>query len=76
MRTETSHCPKCGGSMEEGFLLDEGRNSSSPASWIEGPPERSFWTGVKTRGREKLRVVTYRCERCGFLEAYATEPVN
>jgi hypothetical protein len=61
--------------MEEGFLVDRGEaNMVKPARWVDGAPERSFWTGTKTRGKEQYRVATFRCDRCGYLESYATHP--
>jgi hypothetical protein len=59
--------------MEEGFLLDHTHGGQVAANWVSGPPEKSFWTGVKTRGKEKLAVSVFRCERCGYLESYARE---
>lgn len=64
-------CPKCQGALEEGFTLDHSSGESLAAEWVEGPPERSFWTGVKTRGKDRLPIQTFRCERCGYLESYA-----
>ena len=67
-------CLRCRGPMEPGFLLDRHHHSQAGTQqWIEGEPERSFWTGIKTRGKEKVPVRTFRCERCGYLEAYASE---
>lgn len=66
----TLNCPKCGGAMEEGFLMDVG-STLVQSHWLEGKPERSFWTGLKTSDRQQLTVMTYRCETCGFLESYA-----
>ncbi len=40
-------------------------------SWIEGPPQKSMWTGLKLSGRARSEIVTWRCNRCGFLEQYA-----
>ena len=58
--------------METGVLLDKGHGDAlNTAEWLEGEPERSFWTGVKTKGRERLPVRTYRCVKCGYLESYA-----
>lgn len=65
-------CPKCKGKMEPGYVLDEGHGTSLVAQWVEGPPSRSAWTGMKTKGRRKLPITTYRCTRCGFLESFAT----
>ena len=68
------HCPKCAGAMLPGFVLDRGHaNSLAPSYWQEGAPEKSFWTGIKTRGHQQLPITTYRCGQCGFLESYARE---
>jgi hypothetical protein len=64
-------CPKCRGEMEAGFLVDHTYATSAASEWVEGPVEASFWTGVKLRGRERRRVNTWRCVRCGYLESYA-----
>ena len=72
MTNESAVCPKCDGMMEEGFILDRGHfNAAAVSEWIEGAPESSFWTGLKTGGREKFQVMTYRCADCGYLESYA-----
>jgi uncharacterized Fe-S cluster-containing MiaB family protein len=63
--------------MSEGFVLDHGdANAASQQKWVEGAPERSFWLGLRTKGRDKFRVRTYRCDKCGYLESYATEAVD
>ena len=67
----TSECPKCRSRMEEGFIQDAGQHGVQTGKWIEGAPEKSFWTGVKTKGKRQFEVHTYRCSRCGYLEAYA-----
>jgi hypothetical protein len=60
--------------MSEGFVLDRGHgNAAAVQKWVEGEPERSFWTGLRTRGRDKFAISTWRCDRCGYLESYATE---
>jgi len=64
-------CPKCRQKMEEGFIKDEGHYNVHPSKWIEGPPEKSFWTGTKTAGKKQAPVVTCRCAGCGYLEPYA-----
>lgn len=64
-------CAKCGGAMEKGFMLEASYvNNLVPPEWAEGEIERSFWTGVNTKGRIRHTVVTYRCTACGFLESY------
>jgi len=67
-------CLRCRGSMEPGFVVDRGHHSSpGTQEWVEGEVERNFWSGIKTKGRTKLAVRTYRCEKCGLLESYALE---
>jgi ribosomal protein L37E len=66
-----STCPKCGSRLQEGYVPDRGRPGIKQASWVEGKPERSFWTGLKLHGRAQYPIATYRCSRCGFLESYA-----
>jgi len=65
------NCPRCSGSMEVGFVVDEGYGTRTVAKWVAGEPERSVWTGLKLRGKAKQDVATYRCKRCGYLESYA-----
>ena len=63
--------------MHEGFVLDRGHgNAIGVSKWVEGEPEKSFWTGYKTKDREKFEISTYRCERCGYLESYAQNPAK
>jgi hypothetical protein len=64
-------CPKCRTRMEEGFIKDETYGQVLASKWVEGAPEKSFWTGTKTRGKEQVEVRTYRCTGCGYLESYA-----
>jgi predicted nucleic-acid-binding Zn-ribbon protein len=70
MTDKSAGCPKCNGTMEVGFIL-EGGEGRFVSEWVEGAPEFSFWTGLKTSNRRKLEVTTYRCARCGYLESYA-----
>ena len=65
-------CPKCRKSMEPGFVLDQTYGANAQSAWVEGAAERSIWTGVKLKGRERVPVTTYRCSGCGYLESYAT----
>ena len=66
-------CAKCGGTMEDGFVLDNTYGARLQSGWVEGEPERSFWTGVKVKGKELLPIITWRCPRCGYLESYARQ---
>ncbi len=77
MSARPTECPRCRRRMEEGYVLDLGEgNGPSEQQWVEGAPERSFWTGLKTKGREIFKVTTYRCEGCGYLESYAVTPAK
>jgi hypothetical protein len=58
--------------MEQGFTMDADHGSARVSKWVEGAPEKSFWTGTKTNGKKQLPVATYRCSGCGYLESYAS----
>ena len=75
MSSDRHDCPKCGRRMERGYIVD-GRHAERRhvTEWVEGAPEKSFWAGLKIRNRRVLQVTVYRCEKCGFLEAYAFQP--
>jgi len=65
-------CPKCQGEMVRGFFVAEYAHVPVMVStWVEGPPERSFWTGVKVPKEKCLPTATFRCATCGYLESYA-----
>ena len=68
---QSKDCPKCGGGMAKGFIVDNTHGGSGVSGWVEGEPARSIWTGLKLRGRTKLELRTWRCRRCGYLESYA-----
>ena len=72
MPSDRLECPKCGRRMQPGFLLDSKHGDRRGATeWVEGLPEKSFWMGLKIKGRQVLPVTAFRCERCGFVESYA-----
>jgi hypothetical protein len=58
--------------MDSGFIVDKADGSMpSIGSWFSGVPEKAWWGGLKTKGRERREMVTWRCRRCGYLESYA-----
>ncbi|HYG61415.1 MAG TPA: PF20097 family protein [Thermoanaerobaculia bacterium] len=69
-------CPKCSAAMEKGVIVDYTHGAATQAEWAEGEPKYSIWTGLKLRGHERHRIVTYRCTRCGYLESYAPTDSN
>ena len=71
MASRPQDCLRCGGTLEAGYIVDEGYGTRTVAKWIAGAPERSMWTGLKTRDKDRRDVATYRCRRCGYLESYA-----
>ena len=76
MITETK-CSKCNGAMIEGFVVDRGDYSvKMKQEWVEGAPERSFWTGLKTGDRETYDVQAFRCADCSYLEFYTTDKID
>ena len=58
--------------MDTGFLLEGDPGSMRAVTkWVEGAPEASLWTGLKTGDRRVLPVTSYRCAECGRLESFA-----
>ena len=67
-----ANCPKCNGSMSEGFVVDHGDYGAAHVSTFQrGAPSKSFWTGLKQDKEEQFEIVSLRCNRCGYLEHYA-----
>lgn len=66
------HCPKCNGDMVQGFIFDrEHGGVRRVINWVEGAPEKTFWTLTKVPAEKCVPVATFRCSVCGFLESYA-----
>ena len=66
-------CPKCHGTMVQGFVADfadMGQNANV-STWVEGPPHASLLFGTKTPKAKRIPIGTYRCSACGYLESYA-----
>jgi hypothetical protein len=70
------NCPDCGVEMVEGFILDLTYGGMMVPRWVKGRPEKSFWTGIKSKGKECRSVETYRCTKCGLLRSYAATEVD
>jgi len=67
-------CPKCQGSMVQGFMPDYASNISKYViSWAEGKPERSWWEYTKVPMGGGIPIGVFRCKGCGYLEFYAQE---
>ena len=73
MNTKSIRCPKCGGEMVQGFIFDREEGGLRRVSnWVEGAPEKNFWTATKVSKEKCIPVGTFRCSKCGFLESYAS----
>lgn len=64
-------CPDCQRRMEGGFLLDRANGANTVGTWVEGPPERGLWEGLKLKGRRQLTVYAWRCPGCTQVRLYA-----
>lgn len=65
-------CLRCKGRLEAGFVVDQTHyGTADTEKWVAGKVERSFWSGVRTKGRDTYKVTTWRCTKCGLLESYA-----
>jgi hypothetical protein len=72
MPSNDTPCPKCSGKMQEGFIADRFDNIHRVVSmWVEGAPQKTFWTGLNSKGRKTIEIQTFRCNKCGYLESYA-----
>ena len=69
MATSLQKCPKCGGSMAQGFVIDM-NGTRSISMWAAGAPVSSLWLGTKTP-EAVIPIGTYRCSSCGYLESFA-----
>ena len=74
MKVKTLSCPKCGSSMESGFILEKDyATRDKPSEWISsgvGSDIKTSLFGDKAKG-QTYPIATYRCMSCGFLESYA-----
>lgn len=66
-------CPDCQRRMEGGYLLGSSESARTVGTWVEGPPERSRWTGLKLKGRRQLTVYAWRCPGCSQVRLFAPE---
>ena len=68
------HCPKCRGSMEKGYVADLTYGAVMQSAWTPGEPiRRRILGGIKWSWSQSANtpIVMFRCQSCGYLEAYA-----
>lgn len=66
-------CPECQRPMDGGFLLETTQGGYAATQWVAGPPEKSFWTGLKLKRRKQITVYAWRCPGCTQVRLYAPE---
>jgi len=71
--SQSKQCPKCAGTMTDGYIADQGYGTHTVPKWREGEPVKSMWVGLKLGGTTPLEITTWRCRRCGYLESYAED---
>ncbi len=76
MSRTPNRCPKCDGSMEQGFILDASYTALMVSRWAPGPPQKKTLLGMDVGAKPPpswIPVGTFRCGSCGYLEAYARD---
>ena len=68
---EAVECPKCGGTMDSGFIGDWAEGDVKVSRWLKGAPVAGWFREVNPNKNEQFQIRTYCCRRCGFLESYA-----
>jgi hypothetical protein len=74
MIAESLSCYRCQGTSTLGMLVDH--DPPHQVRWFSGAARsgRARFFGEGSGDRDRYRVVTYRCTRCGALESFAQEP--
>lgn len=64
MENEIKICPKCGGKMKKGWMVD--------TAYFGTTIQQGWSSSVKKRilGAEDYKVNTWACEQCYYLESY------
>jgi hypothetical protein len=76
MIAESLSCYRCQGTSILGMLVEHYPHHQ--IRWVSGAARSGraarFFSEGSGGDRERYRVVTYRCTRCGALESFAQEP--
>jgi hypothetical protein len=67
-------CSKCGGKMEDGFILDKDHSGASISNWVAGKPEYSLFGQVKAPNAKQNEIHTFACLDCGYFDSYIRRP--
>ena len=71
MPQDPEKCEKCGGTMEQGFVVDMSYMACEVSSWGKGVPRAGFLGGTKLPSGTRIPIRIFRCDECGYLEHYA-----
>lgn len=63
-------CSKCSGEMQEGLVVDLNYAGILQSMWVEDPSATNAGPGAMD-GKRKVKTMTYRCSKCGYLDSYA-----
>ncbi len=66
----SNSCPKCQGTMEEGFTLTGRDTYRRAAGWVAGRPRKNWLLGLRLP-HKPIDIQSWRCGRCGYLESFA-----
>jgi len=75
MIAESLSCYRCQGTSTLGMLVEH--YPPHQMRWVSGAARSgraARFFGEGSGDRDRYRVVTYRCTRCGALESFAQEP--
>jgi hypothetical protein len=75
MIAESLSCYRCQGTSTRGILVEH--YPPHQLRWVSGTARGGLagrFFGEGRGDRERYRVITYRCTRCGALESFAIEP--
>jgi ribosomal protein S27AE len=72
MSSVTRTCPKCSKTMEQGLLADHSHYGLPVRqTWIAGEPRKGMLGGEKMPKGREIKITTWMCGSCGYLESYA-----
>ena len=68
-------CPKCGGRMDQGFMPRAAKDARNERERMgRGHAREELLVRAQDcAARKRLKIETWRCGRCGYLESYAPE---
>ena len=66
-----SKCPKCNGSMQEGWIPDWSHGGIRCLEWTPGQPEHA-WLGNYKTPTDRAPIIAYSCCDCGYIELYVS----